>query len=488
MTFKSFRPTHGRVQNASKLINGTRSNATIRDLEEEEGELEEKEGIVTSIKQDLINGAGWTVKSEDQTYICSCATSMYELPETKERGGYLYPTEKVKVRFQINPVLKINTITEILSLGDETETLDISKWKHGDKSTTVIAKPKSAISISNGFIDINYNNNNKVTADDDAITTTGKKTQINTKETNINSDVVKINGVSVFDLITGESRAVSNEYASYHIKTINDVNLFLDRSNNMTQIDISTSNPISGHGVIGEIKDQKAIPIREQSQQLITDGHCTDIITIDTDGIIRIKTFENECTEERSIMSTNNWITPQVESRNYIKVIVPKTCDYCHEGTNTKSEFINYCPKCKNFNTLIDTSISIKCTCGAEYCQNCGTNLSDSSQKLKKYQDTYVIGYGTTCKHCNTQLQAGTNKQYVNYCPDCEEWGWLTQTTMEQDGNTINILKCNYCNAKFCCTCGINQEKHGLTLTNSPVQYSKYKNALRKLKYIKDGV
>ena len=59
---------------------------------------------------------------------------------------------------------------------------------------------------------------------------------------------------------------------------------------------------------------------------------------------------------------------------------------------------------------------------------------------------------------------------------------------MEQDGNTINILQCDYCDSKFCNTCGIDQEKHGLTLTQTPVVYKKYADTLRKLKYIKDGV
>ena len=74
----SFRPSIARVQNAQKIFTSTKTNATIRDLEEEEGELEEKEGTVVSIKRDLINGKGWTVQDKDgQTYLCSCASSMY---------------------------------------------------------------------------------------------------------------------------------------------------------------------------------------------------------------------------------------------------------------------------------------------------------------------------------------------------------------------------------------------------------------------------
>ena len=114
MSGHSFRPSIARVQNAQKVFTSAKTNATIRDLEEEEGELEEKEGTVVSIKRDSINGSGWTVKDkEGNTYICSCASSMYEVPETVERGGVLYPKETIEVVFTVNPVLRINTIKEI---------------------------------------------------------------------------------------------------------------------------------------------------------------------------------------------------------------------------------------------------------------------------------------------------------------------------------------------------------------------------------------
>ena len=488
---KRFRPTHGRIQNATSLINGGKGNATIRSLDEEEGELEEKEGVVVSIKQDFINGAGWKVKSEGQTYMCSCATSMYELPDTKERGGYLYPTETIKVKFQINPILKINTITEITSLGSETEKIDISQWKHGDESTTVIAKPRSAISISDGFITMNYDNNNKVVADNDGVKTEGQKTQINTKETNINSDTIKVKGIYLTDLITGESRLVSNEFTSYDLGKINNANISISRTNNITQLDICGDMNIDDKRVIGEIKDQKLFPLTTQSQQLVTDGTCTYSVTVDDNGVIYVANV-NKCGNDKNvhIESLTQWSTPQVNTYNYIQVIVRETCDYCNEGTNTKSEFINYCPQCQTFNTLIDEPTSISCkTCRTKYCQNCGVNLNNPAQKLKFYKDNYISSYGTTCQYCDNHLTGGTTKQYVNYCPECQSWGWLTQSEMEQNGKTINILKCNNCGNKFCGTCGIDQEKHGLTLSvNSSTQYAQYKNALRKLKYIRDGV
>ena len=482
-----FRHTYQRVQRASQMISSTRTNATLRDLDEEEGELEEKEGTVVSIKQNLINGAGWTVKDkEGQTYICSCAASMYDLPQTKERGGVLYPSETVKVKFQINPILRMNTIVEILSLGESTNTLDISKWKHGDESTTVIAKPKSAISMSDGFITMNYDNSNQIIANSNSITTKGKSTNIDTQDFNINASNINIQGESLENMIDEQALNVSNEYISFYLNTPPDITMSLDKSNNITQLSVSAQK-FSGYGVIGQIKEQKAIPVREQSQQLITDGNCTDIIKISTDGIISIEPFEGQCNSSRNITSTNNWIAPQT-TRNYIKVTVQETCDYCDEGTNTSMEYINYCPHCQNFDVLSSTSTSIRCnTCNMQYCQNCGTNILNPSEKLKTYKDNYISAYGTTCKYCKEQLKPGTNKQYVNYCPDCKQWGTLIQSEKEQDDNIINILECGNCNSQFCNTCGIDQEKHGLTLNEKAVSYKQYDDAFRKLKYIRDG-
>lgn len=500
MVNREFRPSIGRVQNSSKIFNGQKTNATIRDLEEEEGELEEREGSVVSIETDKIHGAGWTVKdTQGETHICSCSTSMYEIPDGKTRGGKLYPSETIKVKFTINPVLRLNSITEILSSGKESTKLNIEDWIHKDESTTVIAKPSSAISISNGFIQMNYKNKNQVVTGEYGVSTEGDTTDINTDMLSINSDTITVyDGEELNTYVDNHALTVSNDFESYNIDTFNDLSIHVDRSNNITQLSINTPHTFNKYGVIGEIKDQKAIPIRIQSQQLVTDGDCMDIISIDEDGIIYIKSYENNCPKERIISSTHNWITPQIEARNYIKIIVNKICNNCDEGVNAQVEYINYCPSCNNWNVLVNTSTSIKCnTCGTQYCQNCGTNLSlPNGEKIKKYHENFISAIGSTCDYCKTQLQPNTNKQYVNYCPDCEKWGTLYQSEKidvdkegeEDELSIINILKCESCEAEYCSTCGINQNMHGLTLTNNPVQYQAYKDALRKLKYIKDGV
>ena len=319
MSGHAFRPSIARVQNAQKAFTSTKTNATIRDLEEEEGELEEKEGVVVSIKRDLINGAGWTVQDDEgQTYICSCASSMYEVPETVERGGVLYPKDTVEVTFTVNPVLRINTIKEIKSLGKETEKLDISKWQHGEESTTVIAKPKSALSISDGFIKLDYNNDNKMLADADSVKTEGKKTDINTESLSINSGNVSLWGKDIKDIMQNNALSTSNSFKTFDIDS--PISVIANRTNNMTELHVSGKISIADATVIGQIKDQASIPVRKQTQ-FITDGNCVDKIIIDTDGVITIEPV-NGCTKEREFDSTHNWITPQVLSRNYLKVIV----------------------------------------------------------------------------------------------------------------------------------------------------------------------
>ena len=491
---KGFRPTLARTVNSMQKINNVKGNAVIRDIEEEEGELEEKEGIIVSIKRDLINGAGWTVKDKDgKIYTCSCATSMYELPETVERGGILYPKEDIKVVFTINPVLRINIIKEIKTSDKENQTLDISKFQHGDEPTTVIAKPKSALSISDGLITINYNNDNQVIANSQGVSTEGKDTQINTDKFSINSNDISIKGKTLAEILEDNALGVSNAYKSFDLPTLDELGLIADRSNNMTQLHINgalANQPT----VIGEIRDQQSIPVREQTQ-LITDGNCIDIIKIDTNGVISVTPAPNSpCPEKdtdgniikKNINFTINFITPQIQSRNYIEVVVKQMCDYCDNGNNASMEYVNYCPSCQNWNTLVDTGTSIRCNCGTQYCQNCGREISGSSLKLRKYLENSISAYGTTCSFCNTQLQAGTTKQYINYCPDCQSWGTLSQG-QDHITHTINVLRCSSCESEYCSSCGINQQRTGITLSKNPVQYEEYKNALRKLKYVKDG-
>ena len=84
-------------------------------------------------------------------------------------------------------------------------------------------------------------------------------------------------------------------------------------------------------------------------------------------------------------------------------------------------------------------------------------------------------------------MKSGTTKYYVDYCPDCKSWKVLEQEEYYEQDNIINVLRCIECGKQFCCTCGISQTSYGLNLnvSDNPVQYGDYKEALRKLKYIK---
>ena len=114
---KGFRPTPNQFKNSMRIMSGNKANASVRDIEEKDDkELEEKEATVVSIEKNKINGDGWTVQDGDgKTYKCSCQSNLYEVPKSKERGGILYPTDTVKCKIKINPVLNITTITEIIT-------------------------------------------------------------------------------------------------------------------------------------------------------------------------------------------------------------------------------------------------------------------------------------------------------------------------------------------------------------------------------------
>ena len=65
-----------------------------------------------------------------------------------------------------------------------------------------------------------------------------------------------------------------------------------------------------------------------------------------------------------------------------------KTSYVCKECGYKTPKWMGKCPECNNWNTLVDTSTSIKCTtCNTTYCQNCGTGLSNSVYKRRPESD-----------------------------------------------------------------------------------------------------
>lgn len=495
---KAFRPTPARFQNSLKILSGTKTNATIRDLEEDEDELEEKTGVVVSIARDRVNGSGWTVKDDEgNLYNCSCASSMYELPSTTERGGMLYPDGKVTVKFTVNPVLRINTITEIVSLGEgEEEKLDISKWQHKDNATTVIAKPKSAISISDSKISFNYDNVNEVTADEKSVDIKGEETNIKTDKVNIDSEEINIQGINIDKFVTdvtqGHNLALSKMTSYTGGVTPKDASsVYLTQERNVVSATIEGEDIelYEDERVMADVKDQQKHPLREQKFILLTDKGMDEIHCY-PDGLITFKA-NNEPGKKRNILSTHNWLAPQFDNRNTITSTASKNCSCCTEIINGQT-FIDYCPVCNKWHVLSQIQNNIICNaCSATFCAACGHYDSlpcfDKEFDLKLYDKHNIIIVGNYCEYCNQRMEEGHKKEYVNYCPHCKKWNFLSNETKDFGSKIINILHCNYCHQEYCSNCGSQQNDHEpQSFSNNIIYHKDYIEQNKKLFFIKE--
>lgn len=490
MSEKIFRHTPHRAADAMKIIVGNKTNATIRDVEETIEDILEKEGIVTSIDKDKINGNGWTVQDSDgETYLCNCASNMYQLPETEEYGGMYYPTEQVSVKFTINPMLKTNTITEITSLGEEEQQLDLSKWKHGDKATTVIAKPKSAISISNAIISFNYDNKNEVTANDEEIKTSGKKTNINTESLDINSTNINIGNKTLDEYIQDQINDELNQQK--------DADMNILQQNNMGQLNLNAQSIYipgknSNELIIKDLKDPALYPSEAQRQPLLT-GNSIDELYIYPNGLVTVK-GRDDVDKETSVFSTHNWITPYT-SKNLLKVSVSRMCECCSENITGTQIYFNYCPYCKTWNTLYDNNNVINCnTCHKTWCQGCGhphnVPCIEREYTLKKYSEWKITAIGLPCNYCRNDIPYGKTREYANYCPKCHSWGYLElETTYSQNGDEQRFLHCTHsgCNESYCVNCSISQGQGFIqTFLNNNVDYRLFNSKYFKIKHIRD--
>lgn len=462
---KTFRYTPHRGADAIKILAGTKTNATIRDVEETLEDIEEKEGTVTSIDKDKINGEGWTVKDGDgETYVCTCASNLYQLPETEEYGGMYYPTSNVSVKFVVNPVLRTNTITEILSLDEEEEqSLDLSKWKHGDKATTIIAKPKSAISVSNAIISFNYDNKNEVTADEDEVKTNGKKTNINTDTLDINSKNINIQGNSLDDYINGMIDTDINTQRGKNINVTQQGNLAQMNLNFITSVYI----PAKKQRIIKDLKDPALFPTMKQKHPLLT-GENVDELYIYPNGLVTVQTY-GDLYRETSFLSTHNWITTPNIYKNLLKVTVIQLCDCCHTNIDGQQTYFNYCPYCKTWNTLYDNQGVIKCNaCEHTWCEGCGHSHTEecsmNENDLKEYNNTWKISaIGIPCNYCKNDISYGKMREYANYCPKCHNWGYMILQTEYEDDEERRFLHCTSCGENYCVNCATSQGNSFIT-------------------------
>lgn len=534
---KPFRVTPGQFQDSMRIIVGNKTNATIRDLEEEEGELEEKKGTVISIDRNKINGDGWLVKDEEgNTYNCSCAFSMYDLPSTVERGGILYPNETVNVIFTINPVLRINTIKEFQSASldaqkaeqekdnnkvitdnadgssnDEdknkdkdkssTPKLDISQWQHGDKPTTIIAKPKSAISISDSMISFNYNNTNTMIADEQAVSTFGEKTEIATQKLDIKSDEIKIKELDIVDYIQTENRnTIEDFYSTFGLSAggVEDESIEIIQEGNIGQLNFKGFDlHIPDYEIIiADLKNPILFPDFKQKHPLLNDN--IDELFIYPNGLVTVKAREpyppiDGEPNKQKLLGTFNWIASKTNKKNVLDIIVGKTCDCCNNDSNGQATFFNYCPKCQTWNTLSEINYDIVCSsCHTHFCENCGHDNTQScnikTYDLKKYDENKIISESTHCDYCIMQIPENFVKEFANYCPHCHKWGYL-HTIEEKDINGQNkkLLECTFCKQKYCANCAtIQNETFARSFIGKDIKYNDIKDKMMKLAFVRN--
>lgn len=486
-----FRHTPHRAADAMKIIVGNKTNATIRDLEETEEDIEEIEGVVVSIDKDKINGDGWNVKGPDGAiYVCNCASNMYQLPETEEYGGMYYPTETVKVKITKNPTLRNNTITEFTSLGKDEKTLDISKWKHGDKETTIIAKPKSAISVSNALISFNYDNKNEVKADKDAVKTEGEKTIIGTKSLAINSDNISIQDMDLDAYIKQQASTIVG--SQQQSNNPHELGVNIDNQNNLGQLNLNVKTyiPKGRQKVVTDLKNPALFPERIQKHPLLT-GTDIDQLYIYPNGLVTIEA--RGVPNEKEIFSTFNWITPQYTRKNILSVQVKTACDCCDQNETGQKEYFNYCPECQMWNTLSETYDGyITCSkCHLKWCEGCGhlkgVDCSEKARNLKTYAGNIIMAVGTSCEYCKNQIPTGTVKEYANYCPKCYKWNYLRLDHEDVNNNEGSVLHCDYCDTSYCTNCAIIQGDDFISsFLSKDYYYQDFIKKYKKLIHIRD--
>lgn len=501
MAKKIFHHSPHRAVDSMKILVGNKTNATIRDFEETEEDIEEVTGVVISIDKDKITGNGWEVKDEDgNVFYCNMPFSLYELPETREYGGVYYPTETVTVKVTKNNVLRTNTITEVTSLGQDETKVDLSKWKHGDKPTTIIGKAKSAISISDNFITFNYDNTNVIKADADSLKMEGDQTDINTKNLNINSEI-NINGEPFDSFLYKKTTDVLDDA---HNRNGNGVNVA--QNNGLSQLNIIKTMyiPASDQRVIFDLLDPRYFPSEMQVHPLLT-GSDINRLYIYPNGLVSVQASNTKGApiSEGDIKSTINWLTPQYSKKNVLKITVASVCSCCDDLNRGVMEYFNYCPHCKTWNTLYESQSVIKCQgCSNVWCPGCGHDkgvpCTNTAYDLKVYGGNNVIsGMTTHCDYCKDKIPTGLSRVYANYCPECHTWGYLLIQDKMINNEERRVLQCTYpgCGASYCLNCATSQgTEFNLHFLNDDTlldqkdfwTVDKFNNKYKKLTHIRD--
>lgn len=111
-----FRPTDASFKKSMGVISGSKSaGSKIQDLEDDEEIISEVNGYVERINMSQIQGSGWICRgtTDKKKYNCSISSELYTVPEGTEKKGYLYPKSQMDVVISVNPVKRKYVITEI---------------------------------------------------------------------------------------------------------------------------------------------------------------------------------------------------------------------------------------------------------------------------------------------------------------------------------------------------------------------------------------
>ena len=111
-----FRPTDASFKKSMGVISGSKSaGSKIQDLEDDEEIISEVNGYVERINMSQIQGSGWICRgtTDNKKYNCSISSELYTVPEGTEKKGYLYPKSQMDVVISVNPVKRKYVITEI---------------------------------------------------------------------------------------------------------------------------------------------------------------------------------------------------------------------------------------------------------------------------------------------------------------------------------------------------------------------------------------
>jgi hypothetical protein len=457
-----FRPTDASFRKSVAVVSGSKTaGAKIQDLEDDDKILKEVQGYVERINMSQVQSNGWICRSDDGVkYNCSISSELYTVPEGTTKKGYLYPKKKMRVTISVNPVKRKYTITEITDgfsniknwVKEDTITLahnnaavqvssDSTKIAYNDatndKKENSVSVDANGVSV-NGDVKVNgkkvedilkatmqdylqleagnslytqcgnkimieqsYNIANLTLRDFEIdIAKSGKrichiydedmwpatsKSYLALSDSLQTSDILKVNTSGDIYLYTSgeEGHRVFNTSVTW-------VTNLSDRKN-VIEFGGSASCTCNCHQA-GEVVNTVALNYCPMCK---TFGHLVQIenkikcesCNSEFCGVCG-RNLKKECDTDKKLKGDASTITAKGEA----------TCKCCDGKKIVEKRYMNYCPKCKKWNTLSenkrdDDKTDIKCSgCSSTYCIYCGA-LNTNETTCKK-QETRLIYIG----------------------------------------------------------------------------------------------